>query len=154
MCRVVTVQFTVAQRDEEEKRREALNVDVTKKADLTGFYSHMLDELAGKPSMAPAVSTENPTKLPVAPAAATTPAESSLPPTVLSAVKASAAVTEAISDAQPSTSTSTDSTPASAAPVPAAAPALSKAELIAAAKERALSRKRARDTGAPEPGDA
>lgn len=144
-------------REAEEAALEAKNGDVTKKGDLSGFYRHLLGELAGPDDPTKAASSEQAPE-PSAPAAApeTTPtAEASKEEaTVVEQAAPEPAedanvvrVVEGV-DVAAALAAKKRRAEAEAAPV---APVvntsgMSKAELIAAAKERAAARKRQRET--------
>jgi hypothetical protein len=176
-------------KEEEERQRDALNEDVTKKKDLTGFYRHLMNEMAGEaPSAAPAA----PAASRAAAMTATTPVDAGVDagdgagvgagagkrreevgkaeaPTLPAAVAGAAAAAGRASGAAAGASDAGDAAPLSAAPSTSgleddgvgapvdagagaviaapAVPVLSKAEQIAAARERALARRKAKEGG-------
>ncbi len=130
-------------KEEEERRRDALNEDVTKKKDLTGFYRHLMNEVAGEaPSKQPPVAEPAPGIATVVPPAATAVADAApaaLAPADTSSVpsegaRAEEAVAAAAAAAAASSGASADAV--------SAAPAVSKEDAIAAARERALARRK------------
>jgi coiled-coil domain-containing protein 55 len=139
-------------REEEDARREALNGDVTKKGDLSGFYRHLLGELAGPDDAAAVIPPKEST--PETPASH--PASEDVRDVTHDGEKG---VASEETEAKPAAAVIVDGIDVAAilekkrkaeeaVSVTVAAPAgPSKAELIAAAKERAMQRKRARESG-------
>lgn len=139
-------------REEEDAKREAINGDVTKKGDLSGFYRHLLGELAGPDDVQPQnpkpVSSLPAVSEPVAVGAAHDAGISQIPAVTSEEVDAKPAPVVIVDGIDVAAILEKKRKAEEAVIVTVNAPTgPTKAELIAAAKERAMQRKRARESG-------